>query len=263
MKRNGFLFLLVLSGWAWALPAGPAETPAQAGVRLYNGRQFEAADAAWRTAAAGAPRNADLYYNLGNAAFRRQKLGEAVLYYRRALWLAPQHAETTYNLNYINKLLLDRVVPEPPGVPVLIRERLIAWLGVDAISYLFLAAFGVACLAGWYALRVRDLPLRRPAMGLAAGAAMLLILCGLLFWTACSRDLAHGEAVVLARRLDVRSGPSSGNPVLFTVHEGLLVELAAQTNGWRQVVLPNGWNGWVPADQLAIVQEFALPAGPP
>ena len=63
------------------------------------------------------------------------------------------------------------------------------------------------------------------------------------------------EGVILLPAVDTRSGPSEGNPVLFTIHEGLTVELGAQARGWRQVILPNGWNGWVPGNAIGVIQE--------
>jgi SH3-like domain-containing protein len=52
--------------------------------------------------------------------------------------------------------------------------------------------------------------------------------------------------VIVADKVDVLSGPAAGNAVLASIHEGLKVEIRSEASGWLQVVLPNGWNGWLP-----------------
>ncbi len=52
-------------------------------------------------------RNAALYTNLGNAALQAERIGPAILAYRQALELAPQHAQARQNLIYARSLLPD------------------------------------------------------------------------------------------------------------------------------------------------------------
>ena len=260
MKRTVIFTWLILGLLVmWVAAAVPPETPARAGVRLYGSGQYDAADRAWRQAVQAAPGNAELYYNLGCAAFRRHSPGEAMLYFQRAFWLNPGHTEALYNIKYINSLIVDRVPQNPPGVPQIVRDVLVSWLGVDGICGLMLGAFAIICFAGWYALRVRDLPHRRTACWIFAVTLVLGVASAILLWGVVVRDSSVSEGVILARQQDVRSGPSQSHPVLFSVHEGLVVELVAQTEGWRQVVLPNGWNGWIPENQVGVVQSFDLP----
>ncbi len=264
MKRTVVFAWLILGLLVvWVAAAVPSETPASAGVRLYGDGQYDAADRAWRQAVQAAPGNAELYYNLGCAAFRRHSLGEAMLYFQRACWLNPGHTDARYNINHINRISVDRVSQNPPGVPQIIRDVLVSWLGVDGISGLMLGVFAIICLTGWYALRVRDLPQRRTAGWIFAVTLVLGVASAILLWGIVVRDSSVLEGVILTRQQDIRSGPSQSHPVLFSVHEGLVVELVARTEGWRQVVLPNGWNGWIPENQLGVVQSFDLPVSAP
>ena len=55
-----------------------------------------------------------LYYNLANAYFKVGRYGKAILYYNRALRLAPGDADIRYNLDVANTFTKDKiaVVPE-------------------------------------------------------------------------------------------------------------------------------------------------------
>jgi SH3-like domain-containing protein len=60
-------------------------------------------------------------------------------------------------------------------------------------------------------------------------------------------------AVVLASPVEVLAGAGPNNASLFTIHEGLRVEVRQEQQGWVQVSLPNGLNGWVPHEALGFV----------
>src|SRR5712692_1720002 len=53
--------------------------------------------------------NAKLYYNLGNAYFRRNDLGKAILHYRRGLRLEPGNRQIQANLNYTRSRRVDQI----------------------------------------------------------------------------------------------------------------------------------------------------------
>ena len=55
-----------------------------------------------------------LYYNLGNSCFKEGRLGESILYYRRALRLAPGNDDIRYNLGVAEARTKDNIerIPE-------------------------------------------------------------------------------------------------------------------------------------------------------
>jgi SH3-like domain-containing protein len=57
-------------------------------------------------------------------------------------------------------------------------------------------------------------------------------------------------AVVLHDAVEILAGPGAGNPALFTVHEGLSLEVVGERREWLQVSLPNGLNGWLPREAV-------------
>jgi len=86
-------------------------------------------------------------------------------------------------------------------------------------------------------------------------ATLLLLLAVLVVsWSATFARLdGSARAVVLDPSVDVLAGPGENNASLFTVHEGLTVEVLSERESWVQVSLPNGYNGWVPRGALGVV----------
>ncbi len=254
---TAIVILMLLAGLT--LPAagavsGPADA-VRAGNRLYEDGRYREALEAYHQAEDQGERSADLFYNMGNAAYRLGHVGQAVLCYERALWLDPGHVDARFNLDFVQQQLVDKI-PEPEDSAVgRFWNWLLARVGVDAVAVTTLVLLVLSAVVGVVFLRRRHTAGRRVWGALAAVILAITLLSGGVFSAMVWRADTLRQGIVVVRELDVRSGPADDNPVLFSVHEGLKVEVNARVRGWVQVVLPNGWNGWVPGKSVTVVQD--------
>jgi len=58
---------------------------------------------------------------------------------------------------------------------------------------------------------------------------------------------------VIEQAAEVLAGPGENNATLFTVHEGLLIEVRDVRPDWIQVSLPNGLNGWLRREVVEVI----------
>ena len=108
MKR--FISLSVLAFCFLVMHAQPADLFRQ-GNEAYRQSDYQQAIEAYTAVLDAGYENADLYYNLGNAYYRTEQMGMAVLCYERALRIEPGFAEAKQNLALANA----RTEQEPPG----------------------------------------------------------------------------------------------------------------------------------------------------
>jgi len=242
------LALLALPTWATT----PESAFGEANKAYEEGRYDEAAE---RYLALLNYRIEDprLEYNLGNAEFKRGRLGYAILHYERARRLAPTDPDILANLEYARARTFDRVESEPLPAAVRWVYRLQDRLGPDR------QAWGLVTLV-WIAAVLLAWGLARPGRWSAAYGWTLagLLLAGTL--TAVSWSMTYQRlegrplAVVLVPSADVLAGPGLNNATLFTAHEGLTVEVRGELREeWIQVSLPNGLGGWIPRDAVGLV----------
>lgn len=245
LLRAGILLAAVLAPGSRVLARTPAEL-FQAGNGAYEqGRYQEAADDYEKILGYGVadPR---VLYNLANASFKLGKLGPAILYYERALRLDPTDQDARDNLELARGQIRDRVEEAEIPYPVQVLRDVLDSVPPDVLIGLFLVFYyGVAGLLAGLTLATGDT--RRRVLGYASAAAGLcaLLAAGALVLTIQERTAAH--AIVMTDRVDVLSGPSADNTVLFTVHEGTRLEVRNRRDGWYQVSLPNAMSGWVPS----------------
>ncbi len=65
-------------------------------------------------------------------------------------------------------------------------------------------------------------------------------------------ESASGRVSVIAARLNVRTGPSLSNPILYQVKQNTTLKVQGRDSEWLYVELPGGKHGWV-------MKEFTVP----
>ncbi len=194
-------------------------------------------------------RNADLYVNLGNAALGGERLGQAILAYRRALLLDSNHQRALQNLAHARTLLPDWV---PKAEPVGLFGTFFAWNNWLSQSQRQLLAAGVFLLAAILiacSIRWRQSALRALAVILAIVWILLMIL---------PSDTSGDAAVVILPEVVARSADSTGAPPRLPqpLPGGTELEVLETRDDWIRVRLFDGRDPWLPA---SAVQYVSLP----
>lgn len=193
--------------------------------------------------------SADLYFNLGDAYFRKGSLGPAIWAFEKAAALDPGDEDARYNLGEARKVAAraahDRIEGEDRD-PLWIRA--VTAMGPSTQTWLFVTVYLSFFALILIRLRARDD--LRPALG--AGAAVLgaaaLLGGALLFGRTRLERLPFG--VVLPDAVAVKDGADDSYRTSFEVHAGLRVRMIERDQDWLRVRLGNGLEGWVHASQI-------------
>ena len=76
-------------------------------VALYEEGKFELALESWQKIVESGYESPELYYNMGNAAFRSNSIGYSALYYEKALKLDPSMEDAAHNLEFLSRYKSD------------------------------------------------------------------------------------------------------------------------------------------------------------
>lgn len=248
-----WLLLLVFGA---ALPAGAAVPPDsldrayERAAAAYRQGQYARAATLYRDVLETGYASGALYYNLGNAYVRLDRLGPAIRYYEKARRLWPRDPRLRHNLEQARRRA--GVYPERLGRG---PSRTLTDL-VQAWPPWILLGGGALLLGGGLVAAVvgtrpgRPDAWRRPVVwGPAVGG---LLLAAAALGTSYAQSL-RGRAVVVADTLAVRAAPSAEAAADTTLPEGVLVEVHRRRAPWRAVRLADGTTGWVPARALGEV----------
>jgi tetratricopeptide (TPR) repeat protein len=251
---SGSRWLSICAGLALLLAAGVARADRRdeawrRGNEAYLHGDYAGAVAAYEELQQQGVVSADLFFNLGDAYFRKGSLGPAIWAFEKAAALDPGNEDARFNLAEARKLAArqarDRIEGEDRD-PLWIRA--VSALGPSTETWLFVALY-----LGFFALlviRPRARDDLRPALGagvVVVGAAALLA-GALLFGRARLDKLPFG--VVLPSAVAVKDGADDNYRTAFEVHAGLRVRLVERDQDWLRVRLGNGLEGWVHANEI-------------
>jgi len=221
------------------------------GNNAYENKQYDAAIAAYSRVAAGGLESAGLYFNLGNAYFKKGDLGHAVLYYLKAQRLDPADEDIRSNLAFARRftsIQMEGVQLNPVQgllASLVGRFRLatLAWL-----SSLFFVAF-IALLIVRYGFGLADGRLRLVRMAVL----VLLLVVSSLTTFKYNHEIKIRRAVIIAEECPVRTGPTDQSDVELQGAPGLVVEVVSESNDYYNVVFENMRRGWIKKSLIAEV----------
>jgi tetratricopeptide (TPR) repeat protein len=185
-------------------------------------------------------------YNLGNAYFKTDRLGAAILAYERARQLLPRDEDVAANLQLARELTVDKIIQEEH--PLIIRwittpARTLNTDELTRVSFiLYLLTAALAAMGVW----IRPGRWRKKILVSALITGILLFISGGSLAGKIYRQRSVTRAVILAPSVDARSGPGDDYTKIFTAHEGTTVRVRQQREGWCLIALPNGLGGWIP-----------------
>ncbi len=226
---------------------------------LYEAGSYEEAARSYQHLVGLGYEDATLYYNLGNAYYKMDEIGRAVLSYMRARRLAPYDRDIQTNLALARQAVESAVAREAP-IPVIVEfAELLPWVsynlaaGLALTCWIVLAAFGVACI--WSARTRASIPVRRVAVAAVIG---LVAFGCLAVGHQLSRQHWESVAVITVGPAEVQAGPGSRYPTRFKLNAGHEVRLAESRGGWARISIPTTeMQGWIPAAYVETVAEHS------
>lgn len=246
-----FFFIILLS--AFAVQAETVQQMWARGNDAYGKSDYPAAIAAYEGILQAGQQSAELYYNLGNAYYRQNEIGQAIFCYERALRLRPNFRDCRENLNLANSKTEDNIENLPElfikrwGQAIVNLFTLNGWMVV--ILILLAIYFGCLLYIRYFA---DGQPLRIALYG-SFVVIFLTIVAFICFFVARSQAKTHNQAIILQPAITVMSSPESTGVEKFILHEGTKVSIQEDLGDWYKIQIADGNTGWIGADEISII----------
>jgi tetratricopeptide (TPR) repeat protein len=215
------------------------------GNQLYSDGNYEEAVQTWEELTESGYEAALIYYNMGNAYFKSNKIAPAILNYEKAKILAPHNKDINYNLELARTYVVDKI-DELPEVFYLRWYRNIVqrfssntWAIITIITFvIFLVLFSTYLYAKSYSSK-------KTAFWFGT-LFMLIWICAFAFsWSANKLVTDHNKAIIFSPSVTVLSSPDRSGTKLFVLHEGTKVTVIDELNEWTEILLSSGTKGWL------------------
>ena len=228
-------------------------TKAQADSAYIN-NDFASAVYLYENILANQGESADIYYNLGNSYYKMDNIAKAIVNYEKALVLNPADGDIRFNLELAQSKTIDKVTPMSEVFLVtwmknltnLMSEKGWAKMGIGIFIFMLLM----------FALYFFSKKIALKKVGFISAVCFLLICVIANIFASSQKNKAesHGEAIIMAPSITVKSTPNDGGTDLFILHEGHKVTIKDNTmREWKEIQLEDGNVGWVPTSVIEII----------
>lgn len=214
--------------------------------RLYEKGSFSEAASLYESMIKSGRQSASIYFNLGNAYFKKTELGRALFNYRRAERLAPRDPDIQANLRFTRERV-DGGLSLSPSV----WRRALHYFTLNEIStvcaLLFWAWAALVCLVQFRP----KLQTKLRGVGLIMGS---LLACALLLLVISYISSRERIAIVANSQAKVHLGPLPESQTAFTAADGSELKVLAERKDWIQVSDRSNRSGWVASTNVLIFQ---------
>lgn len=215
----------------------------------YKNGDFQKAGEGYSQLIAEGHKSGQVYYNLGNAYFKMNDLGRAILNYERAFLQTPRDADLKFNLNIAQDQTRD-AIPNSQNFSGL----LFAWLDSINLNELFWS-FALINASLWINFLSR--------LFIKTELTYYLVIILIIFWLGTGVSLgvksyqirSDSRAVVLDKEIGVYAGPDVSDTILFKLHQGTIVHHERTEDGWSLIRLSDEKRGWVKHQVVERIQN--------
>lgn len=250
--NNKTIILTLLLLFASTLKASVEDSFAEAN-NMYKDGNYQGAIDVYHSILDQGYASAALYYNMGNAYFRNDDLGAAILNYERALKIDPSDKEIQQNLDYANSKTLDRINKVPELFITRWFNGVLAWFspnqwGVTAIVFMLLL-----CVCAVVFFLTRSYLLKQVSF-YSAILILVLLICSVVNASVLKNRMENlQQAIVMQPTVVIKSSPDENSAEKFIVHEGCKVTVEDRLSDWCKVKISDGNTGWVENEYIETI----------
>jgi len=248
-KKIAVLVATILFVAFQAIAQNPEQLAAQA-AKAYNVKQYPAAIELYEKIIAGGYESYALYYNLGNAYFRNSETAQAVLYYEKALKLAPHNDDIKHNIEVVNSKLIDKVEMVPELFYKRWWKQILNLMDIDTLAFFNILFLTVALILIAIYIAVSNILIRK----ISFWSGMALVFLFSIGVVAASQRNHYineqHEAIVFIQTVNIKSSPDENSKDIFVLHEGTKVTLLDMVADWQEIRIANGSTGWIKTSDI-------------
>ncbi len=192
-----------------------------------------------------------LFFNLGNAYYKNDELGKAILYYEKAARISPFSKDIQFNLELAKESIQGDVSPLPKfflfswfdSLSRILNSRLWA-----LISILFVSL-------GFYLLFRWSVAKTRKTKGLSFMGGIMVLLISILpislALNSAQMESDDSLAILISDKTPLLNAPDGTTQ--FEIFEGTELRIRDRIGEWIKVGLVNGDEGWVKETEVSRV----------
>ena len=224
-----------------------------AGQSAYDAGEYQQAIELYDQILRQGKESAQLHYNLGNAYFKADELGEAILHFEKAKKLNPRDGDIQHNLAIARVRVQDRINPPDKSLFMQIFDGLKYFLTINELATLVLLVVMLMSVAFAARKIINRDHLRRLLGNLLVLLILVFLLLSPILVARTYEVQKSSRGIIVQEQVRAHAAPQQLSTEIFEIHEGTEVVVDQQQNDWYHIRLMDGKEGWIPLDSVGII----------
>tara|TARA_B100000809_G_scaffold266892_2_gene332631 strand:- start:4182 stop:5009 length:828 start_codon:yes stop_codon:yes gene_type:complete len=220
---------------------------------LYRNEKYVKAIGMYEEIEASGLVSSELYYNLGSAYYKINKVAPSIYNLEKALLLNPQNTEAANNLVFANRMKIDAIEELPKTFFQNLEIDVIQQLSYNQWAYF--AVFSSILMSLFFLFFYFSyIPARKRVYFVTSLLGVFFLIVSLSFtYKQYVTSIATVAAIVYDGKVSVKNAPSDTSQEIFELHEGLKVFVLDEVDVWQKIKLADGKTGWIHKESLKIL----------
>ena len=245
--KNGVLTLMIffIVSTLSLKAQAPVSPLFEEGNTAYNNGDFFKAVTLYEQTLLTGKHSASLYFNLGNAYYRLNKVAESIYNYEKARQLDPENEDFKVNSAFAQNMTIDAIEPLPESQLSQVQNSLYALASASIWSKIVVLFVWLFAIFFSIYLLNKTTKLKRLFFVLSLFSLILFLSSFTIKFFANAEQENKKYAIIFSNEINIWSEPNLRAEIQFTLHEGTKVELLDSLDEWEKIRIANGSEGWI------------------
>jgi len=251
MRKVLFILVLLISYFGFS----QNETLFQKATTAYNDGKYDEAITDYLKIIANGKHSPELYFNLGNAYYKLNKVAPSIYYYEKALLLNPNDVELKNNLAYAKNMTLDAIENLPETNFKSMYKKVTGYYTFDQWAYINIALILLFVIAYISFRNFHSATKKRISFIGSLTCLFLSLLAMIAAYLNYSDYKQKKPAIVFEEESIVQAEPNNRSQEVFRLHEGTKVYVLDNLNDWYKIKLADGKSGWISSNDIKLIKN--------
>ena len=218
--------------------------------KAYEREDFKSAIVHYESVLSMGFTSALVHFNLGNAYYKNEQIGRAILHYEISRKLDPSNKDNSTNLGIASNKTIDKINVKENFFATTVKTGVFSLLSTDGWAFLSIGIFIFSILVFAIFFLVTSLSMKLFTFWTGVLSTIAFIISMAIGYSALHNLQQKNRAVVIVSQVNVYSTPSDKSKSQFNLHEGTRAIILESESEWTSIILDKGNEGWVKTSEI-------------
>jgi tetratricopeptide (TPR) repeat protein len=249
MKNNFLILFFILASMSQLM----GNDLLQKAEKAYDSKKYKEAIESYITLVKEGYKSYQLYYNLGNAYYRNNDIGQAIYYYELARKIEPNDEDVSINLSKAAAKTTDKIDSKENFFISAVKTNVLTTFTTSQWAWFTIVSLALAAFLFFVFVNSSVVILKRISFLFSIVFVIAFIITYFLGNSARNAKYENKFAIILSKEVRIMNEPTVSGTSKFSLHEGTKIRVVENNGDWVLIKLDNGNEGWVKLVDVGVI----------